>query len=229
MAMAFVNRYYMQSRGLESGIDDRTDPRDILSVALQKVLDLLRGALRGYPGTYMSPSVRIRGRRHMRIGRDVAIARNVSINALSVSGIQLGNKVTIDESAILRATGVVRNLGNGIEIGDRTSIGAFNTLLGQGGISIGENCLLAPYVTVVSENHAYADTSRAIREQGEIRKPVKIGNDVWIGSGATILSGVCVGDGAVVAAGAVVTSDVDPFSIVGGVPAKRLGTRGEES
>ena len=52
-----------------------------------------------------------------------------------------------------------------------------------------------------------------------------IGNDVWIGAGASVLRGVSVGDGAVIAAGAVITKDVEPYSIVAGVPAKKIGQR----
>lgn len=54
---------------------------------------------------------------------------------------------------------------------------------------------------------------------------VKVGNDVWIGANAIILQGVTIGDGAIIAAGAVVTQDVEPFSIVGGVPAKEIRKR----
>ena len=56
-----------------------------------------------------------------------------------------------------------------------------------------------------------------------------VDNDVWIGYGATILSGVHIGQGAVIAAGAVVTKDVPPYAIVGGVPAKVIKYRFEES
>lgn len=54
---------------------------------------------------------------------------------------------------------------------------------------------------------------------------VSIGNDVWIGAGAMVLDGVRVGDGAVIAAGAVVTRDVDPYAIVGSVPARVIRYR----
>lgn len=57
---------------------------------------------------------------------------------------------------------------------------------------------------------------------------VTIGNDVWIGSRAIILPGKTVGDGAIVGAGAVVTSDVPPYAIVGGVPAKIIRYRFDE-
>lgn len=56
-------------------------------------------------------------------------------------------------------------------------------------------------------------------------KKCEIGNDVWVGAGAQILRGVTVGDGAVIGAGAIVTHDVEPYSIVAGVPAKKIGQR----
>lgn len=58
---------------------------------------------------------------------------------------------------------------------------------------------------------------------------VTIGNDVWIGYGVTILSGVTIGDGAIIAANSTVTSDVEPYSIVGGLPAKKISNRFDQT
>lgn len=58
---------------------------------------------------------------------------------------------------------------------------------------------------------------------------VKIGNDVWIGQGVSIKSGITIGDGAVIGTGAVVTKDVEPYAIVGGVPAKLIRYRFSEN
>ncbi len=73
------------------------------------------------------------------------------------------------------------------------------------------------YVAGVERDHRFFAQRRA--------EKVVIGNDVWIGHGVTVLPKVKVGDGAILAAGAVVTKDVPPYTIVGGVPAKRIRER----
>ncbi len=58
---------------------------------------------------------------------------------------------------------------------------------------------------------------------------VVIGSDVWIGDGVKIMPGITIGDGSIIAAGAIVTKSVEPFTIVGGVPAKKIKYRFELS
>jgi virginiamycin A acetyltransferase len=69
-----------------------------------------------------------------------------------------------------------------------------------------------------------ADVARAWDNKGDI----VVGNDVWIGYEAVIMAGVHIGDGAIIGARAVVTKDVEPYSIVGGVPAREIRKRFDE-
>lgn len=105
-------------------------------------------------------------------------------------------------------------LGNNVFLG-------FGTQINVGDVcTIGDDSLIAPGVIIADAYHVHRDTSAPIRSQGCIYKPVTIGNDVWIASGAIVLPGVAVGDHAIIAAGAVVNTDVPPYAIVAGVPAR---------
>lgn len=97
-----------------------------------------------------------------------------------------------------------------------------------------ENCSIGNYCSISSgvwicpyEHHLTTITTHPFINTicTEKRKRVTIGNDVLISLNAILLNGVHIGDGAVIAAGAVVTHDVEPFEIVGGVPAKHIGWR----
>lgn len=220
-----LDRRYAAARGLDSGFDRELPLTTILGFVLEKAASRAVAVLRRHPGAFISPSARVRGRSMLKVGAGTSIARAVLIDARARDGIVLGDAVTVDERATLRASGVLRNLGEGIVVGDRTAIGLGNFVHGGGGVRIGNDCLLGPYVSVFSENHIADDPTRPIRDQGERRRSVVIDDDVWIGAGATVLSGVRIGRGAIVAAGAVVTSDVAPMTIVGGVPAQLIKHR----
>jgi acetyltransferase-like isoleucine patch superfamily enzyme len=222
----FVNSVYTKTRGIDQGLDEELSLAEIVRSVGRRGVERVRGALRGLPSSYLGRRVTIRNPGKLRLGVDTVIGSGVTIDALSKKGVSLGAHVTVDQGAILRGSGVIRNLGEGILIGPRTSIGAFNVILGQGGVRIGADCLLGPSVTVVSENHVYIEPDVPIREQGEVRAETVIGDDVWIGAGAVILGGARIGAGAVIAAGAVVRGEVAPREIVGGVPARRIGVRG---
>jgi len=95
-------------------------------------------------------------------------------------------------------------------------------------IKIGRDSLIGAYSYIISANHCFKDPHKPIRLQGYTGDPTNIGQDVWIGCHVTILPGVTIGNGAVIAAGAVVNRDVPPLEIWGGVPAKKIGQRGED-
>lgn len=222
----FIDTMYSRERGLEGGLDPAAPTKDILGLIVEKLIQRARGLARGFRAAYVAGGVKFRGRDRISLGSGAVLGRGCVLDARSIEGIRLGDAVTVDQNAVLRSSGVLRNLGVGISVGARTSIGLNNFIHGGGGVEIGENCLLGPSVSIFSENHIFEDPSRPVRDQGELRARVVIEDDVWIGSGATVLAGVTVGTGAVVAAGAVVTADVEPYSIVGGVPARSLGSRG---
>lgn len=88
------------------------------------------------------------------------------------------------------------------------------------GIHIGNNVCIASEVMIWTLHHDYNDLTFGVKGGR-----VEIGDYAWICSRAIILPGVKIGEGAVVAAGAVVCKDVEPYSIVGGIPANKIGNR----
>ncbi|MDW7695813.1 DapH/DapD/GlmU-related protein [Flammeovirgaceae bacterium SG7u.111] len=111
-------------------------------------------------------------------------------------------------------------------IGKNTYIGELNNIRASGGkVIIGENCLISQQVSIIVANHKIEKHS-PIQKQSWINKgDITIGDDVWIGCNSQILPGVTIGNGAVIAAGSVVTKDVQPYTVVGGVPANKIKTR----
>lgn len=117
-------------------------------------------------------------------------------------------------------------------IGRYTSIGSdFKIICGTHPSRTFVSTHPAFYSTRKQVNVSYVDRNKFQEfkyadEEGKYS--VVIGNDVWIGAEVTILEGVTVGDGAIVGSGAIVTSNVEPYSIVGGVPAKHIKYRFDE-
>ena len=91
-------------------------------------------------------------------------------------------------------------------------------------ITIGDRVILGPNVQLYTVNHDIDPTVRNGTKGPETAKPIVIKNDVWVGGGAIIMAGVTIREGSTVAAGAVVVKDVEPYTVVGGNPAKVLRT-----
>ena len=114
-----------------------------------------------------------------------------------------------------------------IRIGKGTSIGNDCIIAAQKGVTFGENVNLSYGVWIWTAQHNTEDPYFLV-EGGKAGGPVVIGNRVWLGPRTTILGNVTIGEGAVIAAGAVVTKDVEPFSIYGGIPARKIGERNRD-
>jgi acetyltransferase-like isoleucine patch superfamily enzyme len=107
-----------------------------------------------------------------------------------------------------------------IVIGEHTVIGDSVFLDGRSGLTIGKNVNLGSHVTIYTRQH---DIDAA--DFAEVGAPVRIDDYAYIGSHAIILPGVTVGCGGVVGAGSVVTKDVEPYTLVAGVPARFIRER----
>ena len=148
----------------------------------------------------------------VRIGRDCEIHNPPAIWLGARAVLEPGVVLKLaDEAARFRA-------GSHVFIGR----GTIFDLVGE--LAIGEGTLIAPGCFITDHNHK-TRADKPILHQPCEHRGVSIGSDVWIGAKAVILPGVRIGDGAVVAAGAVVTHDVEPMSIVGGVPARLIRKR----
>lgn len=93
-------------------------------------------------------------------------------------------------------------------------------------VKIGDSVMFAPRVALVGGDHDISDKRVIIKDSGRANcKLINIEANVWVGYGSIIMHGVTIGEGAVIAAGSVVTKDVEKFTIVAGVPAKKLRDR----
>lgn len=108
-------------------------------------------------------------------------------------------------------------IGKGSIIGDNALLDARNSL------TIGENVNLSSNVSIYTEQHDHRDP--LFRCFTDRKMSIEIDNRAWIGSNVIILPGVHIGEGAVCCAGCVVTKDVEPFTVVAGIPAKKVGDR----
>jgi acetyltransferase-like isoleucine patch superfamily enzyme len=167
---------------------------------------------------YLERRIATRAAPGIRIGRTAVIRTGVRF---------YGPRVTVGEGTEIVAGAVLNSYGGHVTIGTNAYVGAYAVLLGHGGLTVGDDCQIGPHVVVVASNHNFDDPNTTIRFQGETNLGITIEKDVWLGAGAKVLDGVTVGSGAIVAAGAVVTKDVAPLSIVGGVPARKIGVRGQ--
>jgi acetyltransferase-like isoleucine patch superfamily enzyme len=110
-----------------------------------------------------------------------------------------------------------------LQIDAGTSVGDHCFLDFRGKIKIGKNVNISSQVMIFTEDHDPQDPHFRSRT-----KPVIINDFAWLATRSMVLPGITIGRGAVVAAGAVVTKDVPPYTIVGGVPAKKIGERNKE-
>ena len=156
-------------------------------------------------------SVDIAGTRFIEIDDDCWIQRNTWITVPLVSMHDIENRTYL-------------SIGKRVQVGRNCFIGASNN------VTLADDVLLGPYVTIVDHTHQYSDETRPIIEQGITQEGfVKIGKGAWVGAGATVLGhrGLTIGENAVVAANTVLTKDLPANCVAIGNPARIMERRNE--
>lgn len=181
-----------------------------------------------YPGLGIAGGVDFRIEGEFAFGRGCSIGEGSNIIIPKLSGLVLG-----DDCYVGRYVEICP--GGRITIGTDTSIQDRCILLGN--VAIGRHCLLSLNVLLSSGRHNFAidpawlirDQDRRVSQDSHLsalrNAPVVIEDDCWLGINTVVTPGVTVGKGAVVGANAVVVDDVEPYTVVGGIPARTIKRR----
>lgn len=181
---------------------------DQLDLYRRSAVALRRAALARSEGVTLGRNVTLHPRFYYPRGVSVFLGDGCEIKR----DVRLGRESTVGGPAEFR-------VGAGAEVLSGCRFDCCASISIGAGTHIGRDCL------VVTHTHQTQDKSVPVLRAAIKAQPVTIGNDVMIYSDVVVLSGVSIGDGAVVGVRSVVTRDVEPYSMVAGVPARKIGER----
>jgi acetyltransferase-like isoleucine patch superfamily enzyme len=181
-----------------------------------------------------SPTLGIDRSVDLKIDGNVVVGRNVVLSKRAKLLVPLGTCLMVgDETYIGRdvelASGTLLQLGQRVSLQDRCVI--------VGDVVIGSYSLFSLNVLITSGQHYHRYRPYSLIRDQDVEvlstelgqkahsRPVRIGEDCWLGVNTVVMPGVCIGRGAVVGANSVVNSDVAPYTVVAGLPAKPIGKR----
>lgn len=172
-------------------------------------------------GAWIDRRARIESPARVRIGTGARVEHGAVIrgNTVDERGVIIGPGASVKDYALVNA-----NRGH-VRIGERTWIGPYCLIYGNGGVEIGSDVLVAGHTSINTVSHVARRTDIPMNAQGIHSDRVVVEDDVWIGLNCTILQGVTIGRGSIIGAGAVVTRDIPAGSIALGVPARVVGHR----
>jgi acetyltransferase-like isoleucine patch superfamily enzyme len=225
-----LERFVSKLKGRDYVIDRSVSFVLLVGILLRRSSWLVRGALKSlvlqqkFRIVFIAPGVNLRNAALIRFGKGVTLERGVIIDGLSRDGIEFGDNVMIGPYSVVRAS-VLSNLGAGIRMGKGSSVDAYSYIGAAGPIVIGENVIMGQHISFHAENHNYDRVDIPIKHQGTRRQGIVIEDDCWVGANTTFLDGARVGRGCVIAAGSLVRSEIPPYSIVVGAPARVLKSR----
>lgn len=163
-----------------------------------------------------------RAQLHLQLARREAFAKfplhGDVLDALREGRLELGPQVIFEPGVWLTAPAPAR-----IRIGEGTFLNLGVMVAATELVEIGAHCMFANGCFVTDGNHSFDDPALPVPWQGFTSKgPTRIGDNVWCGANVVVTSGVTIGERCVIGANSVVTTDLPPFSIAAGAPAKVL-------
>ncbi|WP_302660103.1 DapH/DapD/GlmU-related protein [uncultured Clostridium sp.] len=194
---------------------------EFMSIIYNTAIKLIRGLLikplfkKSKGLVFVGNGTKIFNKNKIIIGKNNKFESNCEVQGLSKRGIEFGDNVTIGKFAMIRPSSYYGvEIGEGIKIGNNSSVGPFGYIGCAGYITIGDNVMIGPRVSMFAENHNFSEIGKSIKEQGVNQKGIIIEDDCWIGSGVVILDGVKIGKGSIISAGTIITKDIPPYSKV---------------
>lgn len=169
-------------------------------------------------GSHIHFSVRYWWPSHIIIGRNCEIRYGSSLDARSRTRFS----IIIGDGSRIKDYVAFATYGGNIRLGKNVLVGRCSTILGHGGVSIGDNSMLGPNTALLSGNYITYINGTPFQTQGATRESINIGENVWIGANTSILGGSHIENDVVVAAGAVVRGTLKAGWLYGGIPAKPL-------
>jgi len=164
------------------------------------------------PGFIVTLVYLVKSRAKVSPKAEVELSRNLTI----------GRGTTISSFCKLKATDGPMEIGCDVAIATHCFLYA-----GAAGMSIGNDTMLGPGVSVIAGNYRYDRLDIPIRSQEQVSAGIRIGKNVWIGAGVVVLDGVTIGDGSIIAPNSVVSASIREKQIAHGNPARTLFTRRE--
>jgi acetyltransferase-like isoleucine patch superfamily enzyme len=164
----------------------------------------------------------LRGAGRIELGADVLIEHLVCLDAKTDASVG----ITIGDRSVIRIGTILDTGYHGkIDIGAGTELGPYCELRGLGGVVVGDKCLFARNVTILSSEHVVDDATAPVVDQGNRSMLTTVGAGAWLGANVVVLAGVRIGAGAVIGANAVVRDDIPAGAVAVGAPARVVRTR----
>ena len=222
-----LNFIFRKIKGSEFNLDKGIKLTSMLKLTLYRSVQPVRGfflSLSLKKGSsnfiFVENNVHIQHSDFLKLGSGCQIKYGVRMDCLSKKGVSIGKGSSIGEYGILKVTGSISSLGEGIKIGEKSSFDSNVFIGGSGGVVVGNNVIAGQKVSFHPENHNFSDPNKPIRSQGTSKKGIVIEDNCWIGSGVIFLDGSHISKGCVIGAGSVVRGFFEPNSILAGTPAK---------